>query len=181
MTAHPPQRLQRLLRAGLDPEAVPVPGPGQESVWDYPRPPWLASERRRLRVQFSDRIIAETKAALRLCETASPPTYYFPADSVAPEVLVPTRHRSLCEWKGQARYFDVVVDGVRAPNAAWCYPDSREPFSALSGCIAFMPGMMQACYVDDEHARPQPGRFYGGWITDELTGPFKGEPGTLHW
>ena len=181
ITSHCPQRLRRLLAAGLDPEAVPIPGTGQASVWDFPRPPSLAGEHRRLRVQFAGRIIGDSTFGYRLCETASPPTYYFPAESVLPEVLVPNRHRSLCEWKGQARYFDVVLGEKRAANAAWCYPDARAPFEALSGCIAFMPAMMDCCYVDDEQARAQTGGFYGGWITDDLTGPFKGMPGTLHW
>lgn len=181
MSTHSPERLRRLLGAGLQPAEVPVPGPGQVSVWDFPRPPALLPESRRLRVQFAGQVIADTHEGLRLCETASPPTYYFPPQSIADGVLEPSRHRSLCEWKGQARYFDVVVGRARAPNAAWSYPAARSPFEALADWIAFMPGMMEACYVDEEKARPQPGRFYGGWITDELTGPFKGDPGTLHW
>lgn len=181
MSVHPPERLRRLLGAGLSPSEVPVPGPGQVSVWDYPRPPALVPEARRLRVLFAGQVIADTQQGLQLCETASPPTYYFPLQAVAEGVLEPSRHRSLCEWKGQARYFDVVVGRARAPNAAWCYPQARAPFEALAGWIAFMPAMMEACYVEEEQARPQPGGFYGGWITDELTGPFKGKPGTLHW
>ncbi len=181
MSLHPPERLRRLLGAGLHPDKVPAPGAGEVSVWDYPRPPALRPEPRGLRVQFAGRVIADTQEGLQLCETASPPTYYFPPQAIAEGVLEPSRHRSLCEWKGQARYFDVVVGRARAPNAAWCYPAARAPFEALAGWIAFMPGMMEACYVGDEQARPQPGRFYGGWITDDLTGPFKGEPGTLYW
>lgn len=138
-------------------------------------------EPRRLRVIFGSRVIADTQKGLRLCETASPPTYYFPPQAIAGEVLQPSLHRSLCEWKGQARYFDVVAGGARAPNAAWTYPAARGPFKALTGWIAFMPSLMEACHVGGEQARPQPGHFYGGWITDDLTGPFKGEPGTLHW
>lgn len=181
MNPHPRARLQRLLAAGLRPEDVSSPGPGQVSVWDYPRPPELVPEPRRLRVVFGGRVIADTQEGLRLGETASPPTYYFPPQAVAADVLHPSRHRSLCEWKGQARYFDVVAGGARAPNAAWSYPGASGAYQALAGWIAFMPGLMEACHVGDEKARPQPGRFYGGWITDDLTGPFKGEPGTLHW
>jgi uncharacterized protein (DUF427 family) len=133
-------------------------------------------------VQFAGRVIADTQEGLQLCETASPPTYYFPPRAIAEGVLEPSRHRSLCEWKGQARYFDVVVGRCPRAQRRMVLPGGPcSPFEALAGWIAFMPGMMEACYVGDEQARPQPGRFYGGWVTDELTGPFKGEPGTLHW
>jgi uncharacterized protein (DUF427 family) len=178
---HPPDRLLRLRAAGLDPAHVPVPGPGQESVWDYPRPPALAPEQRQVRVEFGGKTVATSSRALRLCETASPPTFYFPPEDVDMNLLEPVSRRSLCEWKGQARYFDVVADGLRARNAAWCYPDARTPFEALAGWLAFMPAVMSACYVGEHRVQPQPGGFYGGWITPELVGPFKGEPGTLHW
>ena len=181
MSNHPPERLSRLRAAGLAADQVPRPGPGQRSVWDYPRPPELLPEYRRLRVVFAGAVIADTRRGLQLCETASPPTYYFPLEDIAAEALVASARRSLCEWKGQARYFDVVVRDARAANAAWCYPQARAPFEALAGWIAFMPAAMEACLVDDEQALPQPGGFYGGWITEDLTGPFKGLPGTLHW
>ena len=158
------------------------PGPGQESVWDYPRPPRVEPSKRRVRVEFAGCTIADSSRALRVCETAGPPVLYVPPDDVATELLVPAgSHSTFCEWKGHASYFDIVVGEARASKAGWTYADPTAPFESLQGYLAFYPGRVDAAYLDDELVRPQPGEFYGGWITDDIVGPFKGEPGTGHW
>ena len=157
------------------------PGQGQESVWDYPRPPRLESVSARLRGVFAGTTIADTRRGFRVLETSHPPTYYLPLDDILPGALRPTTGSSACEWKGIARYFDVVSDDRVAVRAAWTYPTPTAAFAALAGTVAFMAAKMERCLVDDEVARPQPGGFYGGWITDAVVGPFKGEPGTVHW
>ena len=158
-----------------------APKPGQTSVWDYPRPAVAEPTPKSLRVVFAGRTIAETTRGVRTLETSHPPTYYVPPGDVAEGVLLPVPGRSLCEWKGQARYFDVAAGGRRAERAAWAYDDPTEGFRVLAGHVAFMPGAMDACFVDGERARPQEGGFYGGWITDDLAGPFKGGPGSWGW
>jgi uncharacterized protein (DUF427 family) len=168
-------------RGQTRPEFALAPGPGQESVWDYPRPPLLEPVEKRVRVIFAGATLADTDAAWRVCETASPPTYYLPRDDVAMAYLTANARRSLCEWKGQAVYFTPEVNGQTAPNAIWSYPEPWPGFEPIAGYLAFMAGAMDACYVGDDQVRPQPGGFYGGWITPELVGPFKGEPGTGHW
>jgi uncharacterized protein (DUF427 family) len=157
------------------------PGPGQESVWDYPRPPRLESVPDRIRVIFKGVTIADTTAALRVLETSHPPTYYVPPADIQFEVLVRSRKRSLCEWKGQARYFDVVVDGKRVVEAAWSYPTPVPAFAELRDHVAFFAHAMDACFVGAERVQPQPGDFYGGWITSRVVGPFKGAAGTWGW
>ena len=157
------------------------PGPGQESVWDYPRPAIGERTNRLLRVEFAGEVIAETRNGVRTLETSHPPTYYFPPEDVKREHLHPTGDRSLCEWKGQAHYFDVVVSDRTAPQASWFYPNPTQPFQLLSGHFAFYPALMDACFVDGERVEPQPGGFYGGWVTRDLTGPFKGGPGSMGW
>ncbi len=158
-----------------------TPGPGHESVWDYPRPPRLEREPLPLSILFAGDTIAETREGFRVLETSHPPTYYLPADAFAPGVLVPAAGASLCEWKGRARWFDVVRGGVRAPRAAWSYPDPTPAFRAIAGHVAVYAGPMDACFVGDEKVTPQPGGFYGGWITARLAGPFKGIPGSAWW
>lgn len=162
------------------PTPIP-PQPGQESVWDYPRPPAIEATTRHLEVVFGGRIIAETQGALRVLETSHPPVYYFPPGDVAEGVLHPLRAATGCEWKGQARYFDVVVGAARAQRAAWSYPDPAPRFEGARDWIAFYPALMDECRVDGEVVRPQPGGFYGGWITSDLAGPFKGVPGSWGW
>lgn len=164
---HPPERIE--------------PGPGQESVWDYPRPPRIEPAAERIRVVFSGQTIADTTAAYRVLETSHPPTYYIPPDDVCAGVLEPSGRESLCEWKGQARYFDVVIGGVRARNAAWCYPAPTKRFAKLQDRVAFYAHLMEACFVAEEQVQPQEGDFYGGWITSKIVGPFKGSPGTRFW
>lgn len=156
------------------------PGPGQESVWDYPRPPTIMDDSRLVQVRLGDTLIAETRAAKRVLETASPPTFYLPPASVHAAYLRPETGSSFCEWKGVASYFSVCVGNDCAEHAAWCYHEPRGPFSAIKDYLAFYPSRV-GCYVDGERVRAQAGGFYGGWITAEIVGPFKGEPGTGGW
>lgn len=155
--------------------------PVRESVWDYPRPPRLEPTPRRVRVVFGGVTVADSTRALRMLETSHPPTYYIPPEDVRLDLLEPTGRRSLCEFKGQARYFTVRVGKKLAENAAWTYPDPVLAYEDLRDHVAFFVGKMDECRVDDERARPQAGGFYGGWITSDLEGPFKGEPGTDGW
>ncbi len=157
------------------------PGRGQESVWDYPRPPRIERSQRRVKVVFNAVVIAESDSAVRVCETASPPVYYVPRRDVCMELLTSVDHSSFCEWKGRASYFDLTVNGHTAPRAAWTYERPAASYTELTGHIAFYPGRVDAAFLDDEPVRPQAGDFYGGWITDDVVGPFKGEGGTLGW
>lgn len=157
------------------------PGPGQESVWDYPRPPRIEASTRLVEVTLGGRTIASSRRSHRVLETASPPVYYLHPDDIEPGVIVPVDHSSWCEWKGEAAYFDAIVDGRTASQAAWAYPDPKPAFEGLRDHVAFYPGRVDGCYLDGELVRPQPGRFYGGWITREIVGPFKGEAGTTGW
>lgn len=157
------------------------PGPGQESVWDYPRPPRVETTDKHLRVVFNGVIVAETRRGKRVLETSHPPVYYFPPEDVRMEHLVKASGSSWCEWKGRASTYDVVVAGKQAKRGAWTYHQPSEGFEAIKDHIAFYPASMDGCYVDGERVRPQPGSFYGGWITDDVVGPFKGGPGTQGW
>ncbi len=157
------------------------PGPGQESVWDYPRPPRVELSTRRVRVVFGGVLIADTRQAQRVLETSHPPVYYIPPADIQLQYLTPTTRHSFCEFKGQARYYSVAAGGRRAENAAWFYPDPAPGYEAIRDAVAFYPALMDACYVDDELVTPQPGGFYGGWITSDIVGPFKGSPGTWGW
>jgi uncharacterized protein (DUF427 family) len=148
----------------------------RESVWDYPRPPRLERSDRHIRVLFAGEVVADTRRALRVLETSHPPTYYIPLEDVREELLRPGERRSVCEWKGQARYFDLAVRNRRTADAAWSYPNPTPNFLPLKNYIAFYPGRTDGCYVDSEKVKPQPGSFYGGWITADTQGPFKGEP-----
>jgi uncharacterized protein (DUF427 family) len=114
-------------------------------------------------------------------ETSQPPAFYVPADDVALEHLVASARRSWCEWKGEAHYWSIDVGGEILPDAAWSYPDPSSGYEAIAGHLAFYPQHVEACWVDDERVRPNPGDFYGGWVTSAVVGPFKGAPGTLHW
>ena len=165
------------LRGQRRPDFAHAPGPGEESVWDYPRPPRIVADPRAVEVRFGDRVIASTTRAVRVLETASPPTFYVPPDEVDTAALVESGRRSLCEWKGEAVDFDLVGG---PPSVAWCYPRVFPEFADIAGWLAFYPARL-ACFVAGERVRPQPGGYYGGWITDHVVGPFKGEPGTLGW
>ncbi len=164
----------------LKPKRIP-PGPGQESVWDYPRPPRVEEVPQRIQVIFSGVTIADTRAAKRVLETSHPPTYYLPREDVRMEYLTEEAGGSFCEWKGRARYYSVAVGQRRAEGAAWSYPDPRPGYAAIKDHIAFYAGPMDACTIDGERVKPQPGGFYGGWITANIVGPFKGGPGTMGW
>ena len=157
------------------------PGPGQESVWDYPRPPRMEDVEEKVKVVFGGVTIAYTRRAKRVLETSHPPVYYVPPEDIRMEHLEPAGGRSLCEWKGVAGYYDVVADGRREGRAAWYYPDPVPAYAALKDHVAFYPSRMDACWVDGEKVEAQEGDFYGGWITPEIVGPFKGAPGTRGW
>ena len=157
------------------------PGPGQESVWDYPRPPALEPSTELIEVHFGRVLVARTRASLRILETSHPPTYYLPRASFAEGTLVPVEGHTVCEWKGRAAYFDLVAGGRRARRAAWTYPDPVDAYAELAEHVAVMPALVDACYVDGERVQPQQGGFYGGWITSRVVGPFKGAPGTSGW
>lgn len=156
-------------------------GTGRESVWDYPRPPRLEQVGRKLRVDFGGKTVAETERGYRVLETSHPPTYYFPPADVRTEHLVPVEGRTMCEWKGQAVYFDLEVGGQRARRAVWTYQEPPAAYAEIAGFLCFYPSKMEACYVDGERVRAQEGDFYGGWITEDITGPFKGAAGTRFW
>jgi uncharacterized protein (DUF427 family) len=157
------------------------PAPGQESVWDYPRPPRVEDSARHIQVIFNGVVIAETRRARRVLETSHPPAYYIPPDDVKMELLAPTARATWCEWKGRAAYYTVSLGDKQAPNAAWCYPDPVPGYETIEGYVAFYPHLMDACYVDGERVEAQAGGFYGGWVTNDIVGPFKGEPGTGGW
>jgi len=153
-----------------------------ESVWDYPRPPRIEPEVRRVRVELGGETIADSTRALRVLETASPPTVYVPREDVREEAISDAPgHHTHCEWKGGASYLHAEAGGVRAELAAWFYPDPRPGFGDLEGHVAFYAGRVDAAYLDDEQVRPQGGSFYGGWVTSEIEGPYKGEPRTEGW
>jgi uncharacterized protein (DUF427 family) len=162
------------------PRPDPV-GPGQESVWDYPRPPRLERTSARLDVELAGVVVASTTDGWRVLETSHPPTYYLPASSFLPGVLRATAGSSVCEWKGAASYYDLVVGEVVAPRSAWTYPAPTPGFAAIAGAVAVMAGSVDRCSVDGETVVPQPGGFYGGWITSGVAGPFKGVPGSMGW
>ncbi len=144
------------------PTGIAVPGPGQESVWDYPRPPRVELVQKKIKVEFAGVVVAETRRAYRVLETASPPVYYLSPDGLRTEYLEPSHRSSLCEWKGMARYWSLRVGSQFAQNAAWSYPDPWSGFEVIKDYLAFYPRKMDACYVGEHRAIPQPGEFYGG-------------------
>ena len=158
-----------------------APAPGQESVWDYPRPPRAERTARHIEVRFNGVLVADTRAAVRVLETSHPPTYYVPQADVRLDCVREAEGSSWCEWKGAARYYDVVVGDRRARRAAWSYPKPTAPFALIAGYFAFYVRLLDECLVDGERVVPQPGGFYGGWITSDVIGPFKGEPGSEGW
>ncbi len=157
------------------------PGPGQESVWDYPRPPRVEPTASVVEIRLGGQVVAHTAAALRVLETSHPPTYYLPTSAFADGVLRPAAGSSYCEWKGDASYLDVVTPARTSARAAWTYPQPSPGFEALVDHVAVMPGAMDACTVDGELVVPQEGGFYGGWITSRVVGPFKGGAGSWGW
>jgi len=157
------------------------PGPGQESVWDYPRPPRVEAVEKTVKVVFNGKIIAESSQSKRVLETSHPPVYYIPRKDIRMEFLAEASGTSYCEWKGRAKYFHVEVDDRSAKKAAWCYPEPTGEFKEIKDYLAFYAEAMDACYVGDEKVQPQDGNFYGGWITGNIVGPFKGGAGTMGW
>ncbi|KAB7647508.1 DUF427 domain-containing protein [Polymorphobacter fuscus] len=163
---------------------TPVPdpvAPGQESVWDYPRPPRLEPTSRRIRIVHAGAVVADSVRALRLLETSHPPGYYIPPADIDMALLRPGRGSSFCEWKGNAVYWDVIAGGTPLLAVGWSYPTPVAAYAALRDHIAFYAGPFDGCFVDDEQARPQPDGFYGGWITADVAGPFKGIEGSRFW
>jgi uncharacterized protein (DUF427 family) len=163
------------------PTDIVRPGPGQVSVWDFPRPPRVEPVPDRVLIAYGGRIVVESLGALRVCETASPPVYYIPPADIDAEFLQPSDRTSFCEWKGVARYWTVAVGSRVARDAAWSYPEPDPGYESIRDYLAFYPRRMDACYVGEHRVEPQPGFYYGGWITPELVGPFKGIPGSGSW
>ncbi len=157
------------------------PGPGQESVRDYPRPPRLEDSDKHIQVICNGITIADTRRAKRILETSHPPVYYIPPQDVKQEYFQPTSRSTFCEWKGQAAYYTISVADKTIPHAAWYYPHPTAPYTSIANYIAIYPGKMDACYVNGEKVQAQEGDFYGGWITSKIVGPFKGGAGTLDW
>ncbi|MGE4653001.1 MAG: Stf0 family sulfotransferase [Myxococcota bacterium] len=167
-------------RGRVRPAFAEEPGPGRESVWDYPRPPRIERDTRRVEVRVGEVVLADSVRALRVLETAGPPTFYLPAEDVRVDRLLRAAGRSECEWKGSADYWSLAAAAGTDGRVAWSYPVPRPGFEALAGHFAFYPGRME-CRLGDERVRPQPGGFYGGWVTSEIAGPFKGEAGSEDW
>lgn len=162
------------------PDFADEPGPGQESVWDYPRPPHLASDARVVAVRCGAVEVALSRRAVRVLETAGAPTFYIPPDDVRLDVLEGAPGSSLCEWKGEAVYWSLRSPEASLDQVGWSYPDPYPEFSSIAGWFSFYPARLE-CYVDGERAKPQPGGLYGGWVTSELAGPIKGGPGSQGW
>ncbi|GAB2585423.1 hypothetical protein Aab01nite_52900 [Paractinoplanes abujensis] len=152
-----------------------------ESVWDYPRPPRLERSRARITVVHAQKVIADSERCWRVLETSHPPVYYIPRDDIAEGVLEPGDGRSLCEFKGMASYWDLVVGETRVRQAGWSYERPVAAYGEMVGAVAFYPSRVDECRVAGELVRAQEGDFYGGWITADITGPFKGGPGTMGW
>lgn len=166
-------------RGKMRPPFAEEPAAGQESIWDYPRPPQVRRCDRTVVVSANGRQIARSRESYRVMETAGPPCFYLSEQAVDWTQLTQTSGRSFCEWKGVAVYWRLNSDTKRDP-VGWSYTDLPPSFEMLRGHISFYPGRID-CYVDEEKVRPQPGNFYGGWITNDVVGPFKGEPGTENW
>jgi uncharacterized protein (DUF427 family) len=155
--------------------------PGQESVWTYPRPAVAQACTHHLKIVHRGIVLAETRRGVRTLETSHPPSYYFPREDVAMEFLQQSARSSICEWKGQAAYFDVTISGATLLDVGWSYPSPTPAFRLLQDHIAFYAAPFEGCFVDGEKVTPQPGKFYGGWITSSVTGPFKGVLGSMLW
>lgn len=158
-----------------------TPLQNQESVWDYPRPPRAEPTNKHVRVVFNGEVIAETRRAVRVLETSHPPVYYIPPEDIRMEFFSLTKKHTFCEFKGSADYWMLRLGGRTVENVAWSYPTPAPGYETIKGYLAFYPGRVDACYVNDELVIPQEGDFYGGWITSEIVGPFKGGPGTWGW
>lgn len=153
----------------------------KESVWNYPRPPRLESNTRHLKVIFNDQVVAETRRGYRVLETSHPPTYYFPPEDVRWEFLEPSTLHTFCEFKGQASYLNLNIKGRISSNAAWQYANPSHPFEDIRDHVCFYGSRVDVCLVDEEEVHAQAGDFYGGWITSDIEGPFKGSAKTQNW
>jgi uncharacterized protein (DUF427 family) len=171
----------RAVAADSRPIERAVAGPGQESVWDYPRPPRVEAVPERLRVVVDGEVLADTTHGYRVLETAGAPVYYFPPGDVRVDRLAPSERRTVCEWKGAAVYRDFVTTTRRIDNVAWAYSDPNPGYQAIRDHLAFYAGRVDEAWVGEELATPQPGGFYGGWVTSRIVGPIKGEPGSFGW
>ncbi len=170
-------RAQWKNRGQARPSFAVAPGPGQESVWDYPRPPAIAPDTRRIEVASPRGPVARAERSVRVLETSHPPTFYVPPESLVEGALEVVPGSSHCEWKGRAEY--LALAGT-SEAVGWRYPKPYEGFAPYAGWVCFYPARVE-CFVAGERVRPQAGGFYGGWITDDVVGPFKGEPGTGGW
>ena len=157
------------------------PGPGQESVWDYPRPPKLEPFSGHIRIVFAGEVILDTNKAWRILETSHPPTSYLPVADFKAGVLEPVHKKTFCEFKGMADYYDIVLGKHVAQQAAWGYAEPTGQYGELKGTVSVYAHLVDSCFVNDERVQAQPGDFYGGWITSNIVGPFKGGPGTWGW
>lgn len=164
----------------MRPRPDPV-APGQESVWDYPRPAVAQANSRHVRIEHHGVGVADTRAAFRVLETSHPPSWYLPPDSIAAGLLQPSSRRSFCEWKGVAVYWHLAIGGELLLDVGWSYPEPSPAFVAMRDHVAFYAARLDRCLVDGEPVTPQPGGFYGGWITPDVVGPFKGVPGSAGW
>ena len=160
----------------MKPDKIVQKSPNQESVWDYPRPPRIEISNKHIVVIFNGVLIAETRRAMRVLETSHPPVYYIPPEDVHMDYFSVTPRSTFCEYKGTAAYYTIRVGARTATNAAWFYPRPTAPYASLANYIAVYPSRMDACYLDGEQIQPQEGDFYGGWITKDIVGPFKGDP-----
>jgi uncharacterized protein (DUF427 family) len=173
-----PYRFAGRVPRGVEPV---VPGPGQESVWDYPRPPRVEAVADRIRVVVDGMAIADTTRAMRVLETAGAPVYYIVPGDVRMDLLRRSTGTSHCEWKGVAGYWSLETPTRRIPDLAWSYEDPNAGFESIAGSLAFYAGRVDEAWVGDERATPQPGGFYGGWMTSRIVGPVKGGPGSWGW
>jgi uncharacterized protein (DUF427 family) len=167
-------------RGDVRPDFAIEPAESQESVWDYPRPPRVDSDPRRVQVIWGETIVADTDRAYRVLETASPPVFYLPPEDIRMEFLKPAPGDTHCEWKGRAGYWALQVGGARTDRAAWSYADPYPGYEMIAGYLSFYPAKVE-CRVEGRSVAPQPGDFYGGWVTAEIVGPFKGAPGSEWW
>jgi uncharacterized protein (DUF427 family) len=153
----------------------------KESVWDFPRPPRAEATLKRIRVYFGGELVADTNRAIRILETSHPPVCYIPREDVRSEFLKPSSRHSFCEFKGSASYWTLDVDGKISEDAAWSYEHPERDYELIRGCFAFYASKVDECFVDERRVQPQPGSFYGGWVTSDIVGPFKGGPGSGGW
>ncbi len=170
--------MARVLPRGVVPD---TPGPGQESVWDYPRPPVLRQVQAHVVVVLGGVLVCDVEEAVQVLETSHPPTWYLPGEGFRPGALVESERSTYCEFKGEAQYCHVRAGDAFVEDAAWFYPRPRRGYEALAGHVSLYPGRFDEVTVNGTQVQPQPGGFYGGWITPDVVGPFKGAPGSWGW